>query len=375
MSQTAVALINSTAIRHNFQVLKEYAAGCKVMPVLKANAYGHGMVQVAKLLPEADAFAIARVGEGAKLRSSGITQRLVVLGGCIDQIELVQALEHRLDLVVHHESQLELLAEYRGGRQVNVWVKVDTGMGRLGFSPDKLSDVLQSLEECAAVESVVCVMTHLACADEADNPMTLKQLQRFAAALQAAESNCPKYSGGISIANSAGILQWPQLLKVSADLSYSGDNWIRPGLALYGVSPVNHKSSEDFGLKPAMTFQSRLIAVKSLQAGDSVGYGADWVAAADTVIGIVAVGYGDGYPRCIAEHTPALINGNRVELVGRVSMDMIALDLSALPDAKTGDVVELWGEQLEVQEIALAAGTISYELLTQLSSRPPRELV
>ncbi|MDG1462428.1 MAG: alanine racemase, partial [Gammaproteobacteria bacterium] len=361
MSQTAVAFINSNAIRQNFQKLKEHAIGCKVMPVLKANAYGHGMVQVAKLLSGADAFAVARVGEGAKLRSAGITQRLLVLGGCIDQVELVQALEHQLDLVVHDQSQLDLLACYMGGRRVNVWVKIDTGMGRLGFSPDKLSDVLHSLELCTAVDAVVCVMTHLACADEVENQMTLKQLQRFNVALQAAESSFLKYSGGISIANSAGILQWPQLLQASADLFYSGDNWVRPGLALYGVSPFDDKSSADFGLMPAMTFQSRLIAVKLLHAGDSVGYGADWVATTDMVIGIVAVGYGDGYPRCAAKHATALLNGSRVKLVGRVSMDMIALDLSALPDAKVGDAVELWGEHLEIQEVAHAAGTISYE--------------
>ena len=188
MSQTAVALINSSAIRHNFQILKEYASGCKVMPVLKANAYGHGMVQVAKLLPEADAFAVARVDEGVKLRLSAITQRLVVLSGCIDQIELVQALEHRLDLVIHHHGQVDLLAEYTGGRQANVWIKIDSGMGRLGFSPDDLPGVLHSLEECPAVESIICVMSHLACADEVDNPMTPMQLNKFSAALSATKA-------------------------------------------------------------------------------------------------------------------------------------------------------------------------------------------
>ena len=374
MSQTAVALINSSAIRHNFKLLKDRAAGCKVMPVLKANAYGHGMVQVAKLLPEADALAVARVGEGAKLRAAGIEQRVVVLGGCIDQVELVQALEHRLDLVVHHESQVELLEEYAGGRTVNVWVKTDTGMGRLGFSPERLPEMMQRLEGCNAVAEIVCVMTHLACADEPENPMTREQLISFNTALVGVDMlGLRKYSGGVSVANSAGLLQWPEATTRSEVMQYAGDNWVRPGLALYGVSPVEGKGSSELGLVPAMTFRSRLIAVKDLSAGASVGYGADWVADKDSVIGIVAVGYGDGYPRSAA-NAAVVINGVRVPLIGRVSMDLIAVDLSSV-DAAVGDTVELWGEQLDVQEVATAAGTISYELLTQLSRRPARELV
>ena len=376
MSQTAVALINSSAIRHNFQLLKQRAKGCRIMPVLKANAYGHGMVQVAQLLPEADAFAVARVGEGIKLRSAGISQRVVVLGGCIDQVELVQALEHQLDLVIHHESQLALLADYDGGRKVAVWVKVDSGMGRLGFSPSALPGVLSALDESPVVAAIECIMTHLACADEASNEMTLRQLDCFNKALSAAVSTGPtKYKGGVSIANSAGILQWPETLQSSEKVKYTGSNWVRPGISLYGVSPVEGMSPAEFDLIPAMTFCTRLIAVKALKAGESVGYGAGWVAGKDSVIGIAAVGYGDGYPRGVAASTPVFVHGQRAPLVGAVSMDMVAIDLSNVPDARTGDVVELWGENLPVHEIAIAADTIAYELLTQLSRRPLRELV
>lgn len=371
MSQTAVAVIHSAAIQHNFRLLKEKAAGCKVMPVLKANAYGHGMVAVAKLLPEADAFAIARIDEGVKLRNAGIEQRLVVLGGCIDQVELVRAMEHGLDLVVHHAVQLELLNSYQGGRQVRVWVKVDTGMGRLGFDPAELPQVLQHLADCEAVTGQPVVMSHLACADEPDNDMTLRQIERFGHCLGESLIN---FGGDVSIANSAGILQWPEALQPSEKFHYTGDNWVRPGLALYGVSPVNGRTAADLGLQPAMTFRSRLITVKPIKTGDSVGYGADYVAAHDSVFGVAAVGYGDGYPRGIAEGTPVLVNDKRAAIIGRVSMDLIAIDLAGQPDAKPGDVVELWGEQLEVQEIAECAGTIAYELLTQLSRRPPREL-
>ena len=376
MSQTAVALINSTAIRHNFLLLKQRAKGCRVMPVLKANAYGHGMVQVAHLLPEADAFAVARVGEGIKLRSAGISQRVVVLGGCIDQVELVQALEHRLDLVIHHESQLVLLAEYVGGSKMTVWVKVDSGMGRLGVSPSALSGVLSVLNDSPVVAAIECVMTHLACADQATNEMTLRQLDCFNKALEAANSTgFAKYKGGVSVANSAGMLQWPQTLHSSKKMKYTGSNWVRPGISLYGVSPMEGRSPAEFGLIPAMTFRTRLIAVKRLKAGETVGYGAGWLARKDSIIGIAAVGYGDGYPRGIAASTAVFVRGQRAPLVGAVSMDMVAIDLSDAPDAGIGDIVELWGENLPVHEIAAAADTIAYELLTQLSGRPLRELV
>lgn len=346
------------------------------MPVLKANAYGHGMVQVAQLLPEADAFAVARVGEGIKLRSAGISQRVVVLGGCIDQVELVQALEHRLDLVIHHESQLLLLAEYVGGRKMTVWVKVDSGMGRLGFSPSALSGVLSVLNESPVVAEIECVMTHLACADQATNEMTLRQLDCFNKALEAANSTgFVKYKGGVSVANSAGMLQWPQTLHSSENMKYTGSNWVRPGISLYGVSPMEGRSPAEFGLIPAMTFRTRLIAVKRLKAGETVGYGAGWLAGKDSIIGIAAVGYGDGYPRGIAASTAVFVRGRRAPLVGTVSMDMVAIDLSDASDASIGDIVELWGENLPVHEIAAAADTIAYELLTQLSGRPLRELV
>jgi len=375
MSQTAVALINSGAIRHNFQVLKDRASDCKLMPVLKANAYGHGMVQVAQLLPDADAFAVARVGEGVKLRAAGILQRVVVLGGCIDDIELVQALEHELDVVVHHESQLAVLQNYSGGRKARVWVKVDTGMGRLGFSPVALPSVLTRIDAMGCVAAIECIMTHLACADDADNPMTLRQLQCFDGSLQAAAKlELTKYSGDISVANSAAILQWPDTLQHSEKLQYSGSNWVRPGIALYGVPPMEKLSSASFDLVPAMTFRSRLIAVKTLQEGDSVGYGAEWIAARPTVIGIAAVGYGDGYPRGVAAGTCVYIHGARAPLVGRVSMDMMAIDVTGIPAVQVGDTLELWGKHIEAQEIAAASGTIAYELLTQLSRRPLREL-
>lgn len=368
MSETALAVINPAALKHNFNLLKTAAAGCKVMPALKADAYGHGMLAVARLLPEADAFALARVSEGVQLRQAGIEQPLVILGGCIDKDELALAFEHELELVIHHAVQFDLLDAWQGGGQLKVWIKLDTGMGRLGFDPAELPQVQQRLQSCSAVVPKLRIMSHLACADDPANDMTIQQLERFAHCLG------NDFSGDVSLANSAGILQWPDTLRSGDILSYRGDNWVRPGLALYGVSPVNGKSAKDLGLQPVMSFYSRLIAVKSVPAGSSVGYGADWVAEQDTTIGIAAIGYGDGYPRHVGEGTPVLVNGRVAELVGRVSMDLIAINLNHHKDTQPGDTVELWGETLEVQTIAESAGTIAYELLTQLSPRTRREL-
>jgi len=372
VSQTAVAVINPAALKHNFQRLKQQAPDCKFMPALKADAYGHGMLTVARQLPDADAFALARVAEGVQLRQAGIAQPLVILGGCNDREELALAFEYRLELVLHHAVQFDLLDAWQATEslreRLKVWIKIDTGMGRLGFDPAELPQVRQRLEACDVVDPDLRVMSHLACADEADNDMTLRQLERFGHCLG------ENFQGDVSLANSAAILQWPETTMCGDKLSYAGDNWVRPGLALYGVSPVAGKSAADLGLQPVMVFRSRLISVKQIKAGSSVGYGADWVADQDTLIGIAAVGYGDGYPRHVNEGTPVLVGGDPAELVGRVSMDMIAVNLHGHKNAKPGDVVELWGENLEVQSVAESAGTIAYELLTQLSPRTRREL-
>jgi len=206
------------------------------------------------------------------------------------------------------------------------------------------------------------VMTHLACSDDADSPVTMEQLRQFGVAIG-------HYEGDVSVANSAGILQWPQTMEPSLDLDYTGANWVRPGLALFGASPVRGKSAKDLGLTPAMSFESRLIAVKTVKRDAYVGYGGAWRAPRDTVVGVAAVGYGDGYPRHLESGTPVLVNGRRVALIGRVSMDMINLDLTDVPVAKVGDPVVLWGNHLPIEEIATRADTIPYELMCGLSER------
>lgn len=368
MTETAVAVINASAIRHNFERIKTAAAGCRIMAVIKANAYGHGLIQAAQILSDADAFAVARVDEGASLRVAGIRKPILVLQGCADYAEAEFAAEHELDLVVHEPSHFHMLDALPAEQSVGVWLKLDTGMGRLGFETESLDACLKRLKGCAAVKSDPKVMTHLACADDPNDRTTLEQVRSFGAALG-------DFSGDVSIANSAGVFAWPQTLTSSALLNYKAENWVRPGLALYGVSPIPGRSAREFGLEPAMSFESRLIAIRTLLKGAHVGYGATWQADRETVVGVVAVGYGDGYPRHLETGTPVVVNGHRVRLVGRVSMDMITVDLTDVPAADVGDRVVLWGSNPGVEEIAARAGTIPYEVMCGLSQRTKHRIV
>ncbi len=362
MTETAVALIRTAAIRHNLARVRAAAPGCRVMAVIKANAYGHGLTQVAKLLQGVDALAVARVAEGVRLRNAGVGGRVVVLEGCGQSTELRAAVQHDLDIVVHDAAHFDMLAALDGKQVLNAWLKVDTGMGRLGFPPADTASCLQRMQTLPALRPGIGIMTHLSCADDPDSPVTMEQLRRFGAAIG-------RYDADISIANSAGVLLWPQALESSVDLSYAGANWIRPGLALFGASPVRGKSARDLDLQAAMSFESRLIAVKTVKRGSRVGYGGTWRAPRDTLIGIAAAGYGDGYPRHLKSGTPVLVNGRRAALAGIVSMDMIALDLTDVPVARVGDPVVLWGGHLPIEEIATRAGTIPYELMCGLSER------
>jgi alanine racemase len=332
------------------------------MAVVKANAYGHGARFVAGLLNDVDALGVARVSEALRLRKAGVSQPIVVLEGCSHIDEANAAVEHDLEIVVHDRVHFDLLRAVAGANVIKVWLKIDSGMGRLGFAPAELKECLDWLKEIPAVKPAISLMTHLACADDPDSPVTMEQMRRLGDAMG-------RFSGDISIANSAGILMWPQLLEKSLDLGYGGANWIRPGLALFGASPVRGKSARDLGLKPAMSFESRLIAVKTIKRDVRVGYGGKWRAPRETIVGVVAAGYGDGYPRQLQSGTPVLVNGRRVSLVGRVSMDMINVDLTDVPVANVGDPVVLWGGHLPIEEIAARADTIPYELMCGLADR------
>lgn len=354
MSAAAKAKIDLAALRHNLQRVHHFAPNSKVFAVIKSNAYGHGLVEVAKALKDVSGLAVARDDEALALKQKGITTPLLILGGVYDDIGFRRATAHNIAITVHTDPQLELLTSGNNGsnlRAVTVWIKVDTGMHRLGFAPERFDEIYKLLTTHTAATQFV-LMTHLANADDTNDKRTTTQLSRLNKISQ-------HYNLPISIANSAGIVAWP---KTHADI-------IRPGIMLYGSSPLLGKSAADLGLKPVMTVSSRVVAIKQLRKGDHVGYGGDWVCPENMPVGVVSIGYGDGYPRHARQGTPVLINDKRVPLIGRVSMDLISVDLREHLQVKHGDPVILWGEGLPADEIALAANTITYQLFCGVARR------
>jgi alanine racemase len=357
VSRLIRAVIEPRALRHNLTTIRERVRRARVMAVVKANAYGHGLVPAALSLPEADAFAVARLEEGLALRAAGITQPIVLLEGVFTAEQLLEAARHGFDLVVHDALQVELLEEMSGSHRFVLWIKIDTGMNRLGFPPREFAGALERIRRLQPAPLEIRLLTHLACADERDNRMTNAQLARFREATRGLDY-------AVSIANSAGIFGSAQLKC----------DWVRPGLALYGASPFPDGLAAQLGLEPVMSLESSVIAVRRVTAGETVGYGAAWTAPRDSIIAIIAAGYGDGLPRGLPGGTPVLVAGVRTPLVGRVSMDMIAADVSGVPEVHVGTPVVLWGAGLAVEEIARHAGTIPYELLCGVSQRVPLEL-
>jgi alanine racemase len=353
MTPMVSATIDSAALRHNLQVVRQWAPRSRVMAVIKANAYGHGLVSVARALESADSFAVARVDEGLTLRQAGIDAPTVLLEGVFDREQLDAAGDARFELVVHTPEQIELLRAAAPGVRFKVWLKFDSGMNRLGFKGSAFDSALAALRDLPAVRGPVNLFTHLASADAPELSTTADQLARFAAATKS-------LPGERSIANSAGMLSFPQ---AQAD-------WVRPGLLLYGVSPFAGSIGADYGLRPAMTLHSHVIAVKELSPGEQVGYGGVWTAARPTRLAVAAIGYGDGYPRNLGSGAPVLVSAERAALAGRVSMDMIGIDVTDLKQPPAlNDPVILWGAGLPVEEIAVWADTIPYELLCGISQR------
>jgi alanine racemase len=361
----AVAVVDASALRHNLRTVRDAAPGCRVLAVVKANAYGHGLVPVARILAGADGLAVARLEEAAQLRDAGITGRVVVLGGFVGPEEARYAAARALDVVVHSDAQLEALEGLGAPLAADAWLKVDTGMGRLGLAPDAVPAAITRLRACLAPGRALRLMTHLASADEASSAATPAQLAAFGALLGA-------WRGDVSIANSAGLLLWPGTRQPAP--AAGGANWVRPGLMLYGVSPVPDRRASNLGLRPVMSFETRLIAVRRLPAGSRVGYGGDWRATRESIVGVAAAGYADGYPWHLSRGTPVTVAGRRAPVIGRVSMDMISIDLTDVPGAAPGDRVVLWGEDPPVEEVARCAGTIPYELLAAMSPRVERRV-
>ena len=353
MIPAAYAVLDLDAVRHNINVVRQHAPAAKIMAVIKANAYGHGLLRVAEVLKqEVDAVAVARADEGMRLRNAGFRKPITVLEGFVCADELEDLHKYNLEAVIHTPEQVDILEKYQGKETLSVWLKMDTGMNRLGFKGNDFKWAYQRLIECKQIKQPPALMTHLANADDVNDDKTLIQITEFNAAIK-------EYPGPCSIANSAAILAWKESLT----------DWVRPGIMLFGCSPFADKRGRQLNLKPVMSLHSRLIAVKSVAEGETVGYGGSWVCDTATRLGVIAIGYGDGYPRYVESGTPVLVNGNRVPLIGRVSMDMITVDLKNQPHAKPGDPVTLWGNGLAVEEIALAADTIPYTLLCGITQR------
>ncbi|MGD9841397.1 MAG: alanine racemase [Steroidobacteraceae bacterium] len=350
------AIIDRSALRHNLNVVRSTAPKSKVLAVVKANAYGHGIVPVAQALSAADAFGVARLKEAMALREAGISQPIVLLEGVFSHDDLDLVAQLKLELVVHSFAQVQALETWSGKSPVPVWCKVDTGMNRLGFSIDKFSLAWSRLLGNPKVQQLR-VMTHLADADARDHARTQSQITRFQQLVSGL---------GVerSIGNSAGLAAWPA----------ARVEWVRPGLMLYGMSPFAETTASDLGLRPAMTLVAPLIAIRQICAGEEVGYGGTWRASRDSCVGIAAVGYGDGYPRHARSGTPVLVAGRIMPLIGRVSMDMIAIDLTDLTQRtgmkiESGERVILWGESLPAEQVAMHAETIPYELVCAISQR------
>jgi alanine racemase len=358
MARAREAIIDLGALRLNLQRVRRAAPRSRVVAVIKADGYGHGIVAVARALEGADALGVACLEEAMALRGAGIAAPILLLEGVFAAAELADAAEHTLTVVVHMEEQIAMLEGVRLPRPLEVWVKVDTGMHRLGFRPQAVPEALRRLRASRQVSRVRGLMTHLACADEFDHPLTRQQWSCLS-------NVAGRVEGELSVANSAAILGWPEM---HAD-------WVRPGIMLYGVSPFAERVGTDHDLSPVMTLGSNLMAIRRCKGGEAIGYGASWTCPEDMAVGVVSIGYGDGYPRHAPPGTPVLVNGRPAALVGRVSMDMLNVDLRGHPQARVGDPVVLWGRGLPVETVARQASTIGYELLCQVTRRVPRRLL
>jgi alanine racemase len=347
-----LATIHLDALRHNLSVAKLAAPQSKIMAVIKANGYGHGLLRVAAGLHEAHGFAVLSLDEAAALRDAGYQQIILLLEGVFSANELAIASQLKISLVVHCENQIAMLEAATLAQPVSVFAKMNSGMNRLGFTPQDYAAAITRLEQARNVAAEITMMTHFATADEDVG---------VAAPLAVFNEATQDLYFPTSLANSAALLRYP----------VSHADWVRPGIMLYGASPVTGVSAASFGLKPVMSLTSEIIAVQTLEIGESVGYGQRFTAARKTRVGIVACGYADGYPRHAPNGTPICVAGKITKTIGRVSMDMLFADLTDMPEANIGSPVELWGAQIPVDAVAEAAGTVGYELLCAVAPRVP----
>lgn len=357
MSRSAVAILSTENLLHNLTVIKGQAPESKIIAMVKANAYGHGLRSVAtRLEKHVNMLGVASIDEALALRKAGINIPIILAEGVFEPSELLIASTEGFHVVFHTDTQLQWLSNSSCPLPINAWLKVDTGMGRLGFDYNKALQAYEHLCNNPQIAKPIRIMSHLACADDIKNPLNESQIRAFQRFIQSISDKTPSE---YSLCNSAGVFQFPAC-------HY---NYIRPGIALYGASPLLHKSSAVLDLKPVMTLQTSLIATKSLVKGASIGYGARFTCPNDLFVGIIAFGYGDGYPRTARDGAPIIVNNTKCKLIGRVSMDMMTVDLSACPNAKVGDPVILWGKDLPIEEVAQFTDNISYDLLTGVQNR------
>lgn len=348
MPRPIQAYIDQNALENNLHVARR-ASSARIMAVIKANGYGHGLLRVAEALAGADGFALLDIADAIRLREAGFRQTILLLEGFFTAEDLVLVAEYDLTCAIHSNWQIELLDAYPKRAALDVWLKVNSGMHRLGFAPGEVGVAMESLRRHQAVREIT-LMSHFSNADE---------VRGVAAQLPVFNEVAAGYRVARSIANSAALLRYPA----------SHYDWVRPGIMLYGASPFADTTAQQLGLKPAMTLKSRIISTQDLQAGDEIGYGGLFRAGRTMRIGIVACGYADGYPRHAPTGTPMLVDGQLSQLLGRVSMDMLYVDLTSLPQALVGSVVTLWGAGMPIESVASAAGTISYELMCGLAAR------
>jgi alanine racemase len=346
------ALIDLSALRHNYQLARE-TTGAKALAVIKADAYGHGAVRVAQALEaETDGFAVACIEEALELRLAGIRAPVLLLEGFFEADELALIVEHDFWCVVHSLWQLDAIERTAVGKPLNIWLKMDSGMHRVGIHPNDYQQAYQRLLASGKVAKVV-LMTHFARADELGSVRTDEQVAIFQSAREGLQAQ-------ISLRNSPGVMGWPNV----------PSDWVRPGIMLYGATPFDQPQSVADRLQPVMTLESKVICVRELPAGEPVGYGGAYVTKAPTRVGVVAMGYADGYPRQAPTGTPVMIDGHRSQLIGRVSMDMLCVDLTHVPGADVGSRVELWGKHVLASDVAASAGTIPYQIFCNLKRVP-----
>lgn len=354
MARPTLARLDLDALSHNLGVVRQLAPRARVMAVIKANAYGHGAVTVARALHnQVDALAVACIEEALELRRAGVDAPILLLEGVFTSIELLAAAQQDLWVTVENEAQLDWLERADVRKPVTCWLKVNTGMNRLGVPPARAGEFFTRLRASDKVAPDIVLSTHFACADDLDSPLTRRQLDVF----NALAIDAPR-----SAANSAGVLAWPE----------SHFDWVRPGYMLYGNSPLLTAHDNAALLRPVMSLTASIISLRDVAPGETVGYGATWTAQRPSRIATLCIGYGDGYPRQMPAGTPVLVRGQRAPLAGRVSMDMVTVDVTDIADVQLGDAAVMWGNGLPLSEVAAAAGSDGYEMLTRMPARVPR---